>query len=324
MAERRVFVFGSGRSGTTLLAKLIDSSPNVLYRHEPDKIRPSNQIPFLPEPAEYSKHRGAASDYLRQLFQERLPFVVGKRPLFSKAYRSPWQSQLHAFLLGFLGLAEKARLAMPVPDLTNDVGHLQVVKSVNSVCRVPLFSEAAPGIKFIHIVRHPGAVVASVLKGIEQGVMGREDYSEAVSRLSHARQLPVALEYLKTAGFAERTAYAWMVQNDKTFSEMQDKDNYMVVSYEDLCVNMTDRLSEICEFIGIELDPQMTRFIGGMNGADTSNEYFSVVRNPVAGIKKWEGAIDRETADSIASLITQSRIGRLVLDRYQTATASLP
>ena len=34
--ERVVFVLGGARSGTTWLAKILDSHPDVLYRHEPD------------------------------------------------------------------------------------------------------------------------------------------------------------------------------------------------------------------------------------------------------------------------------------------------
>ena len=33
-----ILILGAPRSGTTWLAKIIDSHPDVLYRHEPDKL----------------------------------------------------------------------------------------------------------------------------------------------------------------------------------------------------------------------------------------------------------------------------------------------
>lgn len=323
MSANRLFVFGSGRSGTTLLAKLIDSSPEVFYLHEPDKLRPNDKIPFLPEPEDYARYAPEAAQYLDQLFSERLPFVVGKRPLFPKSYRTSLQTRLFSVLLVSLGLAEKARISLPVPELTSRNQRCEALKSVTSVCRVPLFSNADPGMRFIHIVRHPGAVVASLLNGVEQGVMVRNDFFDNAARMSNAGSLGVAPDEVREAGFALRSAYVWMAQNDKTFGEMADSPNYLVVSYEDLCVNMTERLAEICAFAGIDYDTQMSEFVAAMNGADESAGYFSVMRNPVGRISSWEQGVDAETIEAIDQLIGHSAVGRLTLERYRAAKDSL-
>lgn len=323
MTENRIFVFGSGRSGTTMLAKLLDAAPEVLYRHEPDKLRPNEKIPFLPEPDDYGRLAPEAGAYLAQLFRERLPFVVGKRPLFTKSYRSPFQARTHTLLLSFLGLAEKARLPLPVPDLTNGDRKVEVLKSVTSVCRVPLLSSADPQVKFVHIVRHPGAVVASLLKGIEQGVMARNDFFDNVSQMSHAASLPVAADEVRDLDFAHRTAYVWMVQNDKTRHEMANSDNYLLVSYEDLCVNMVERLTEIYRFAGLEYGTQTVAFVDAMNGAGDSSAYFSVVRNPVASISSWESKVGHDAVQEIEQLIAQSAVGRFVLEKYRAAKQHL-
>ena len=323
MSDNRVFVFGSGRSGTTLLAKLIDSSPDVLYLHEPDKLRPHEQIPYLPEPDTYADYLKAATEYVDKIYRERLPFVLGKRPQFPKSYRTPLQQGLFTSALAVLGLAEKARLSIGVPDSVAGTPDTVLLKSVTSICRVPLFDRAHGGTKFIHIVRHPGAVAASVARGVKQGVMPTGDYVDTVSRLSNAQRLPVDLEKLSKAGPVERSAYVWMVQNDKTFGEMKGSDNYLVVSYEDLCVNMKERLAEICEFIGIDLDSQMTEFVDAMDGADVNASYFSVMRNPKSQISNWESEVGENATSAVSELISNSEIGRLVLERYQAAKASV-
>jgi hypothetical protein len=65
--DNLVFLFGSARSGTTFLAKIFESSPDALYRHEPDISRPTNDIPFLPGPASYEVHLDRTRVYAAEL-----------------------------------------------------------------------------------------------------------------------------------------------------------------------------------------------------------------------------------------------------------------
>ena len=43
LSQSAILILGSPRSGTTWLAKIFDSHPDILYRHEPDELT-------LPEP----------------------------------------------------------------------------------------------------------------------------------------------------------------------------------------------------------------------------------------------------------------------------------
>ncbi len=86
-----VFIIGGARSGTTILAKLLDSHPDVLYRHEPDSILVNTEIPFLPRREELETYLAPARHYLDALRHVRATKVSGQRPVFDKTYRSSLQ-----------------------------------------------------------------------------------------------------------------------------------------------------------------------------------------------------------------------------------------
>ncbi|MCP4266480.1 MAG: sulfotransferase [Candidatus Brocadiaceae bacterium] len=82
-----IFLVGSSRSGTTWLAKLFDSHPQVLYRHEPDSIVFDNSIPYQPNPDEIEPLADKAGNYLKVMSNTRYPKNSGQRPFFNKTYR---------------------------------------------------------------------------------------------------------------------------------------------------------------------------------------------------------------------------------------------
>lgn len=321
--NRTIFAYGSGRSGTTLLAKLIDSSRSVIYRHEPDKTSPNTNIPFLPEAAQYREYEGISRRYLKQMSEDRSVFVNGKQPLFEKDFRKPASTQLLRFLVPVFAVAEKAGINLPIPNLVKGNDYVTLIKSVNSLGRVPLFAQAMPRLKFIHIVRHPGAIIASQLRGIEQNKMGEELFVDSVSKMSNARHFSIDVNAISKASFEEKSAYIWMIQNDKSFRELSLSPNYMLVSYEDLCVNMSDRVGQLCDFIGIPFDSQMQGFIQMLSGTNAESGYFSVMKNPLSNIDKWEKRLDSDTTENILQLVEQSDIGRFVIEKYQAAKQSI-
>lgn len=219
-----------------------------------------------------------------------------------------------------LQLVEKIGLRLPVPDLATGEPHC-LIKSVSSICRVPLFAAAAPEMRFVHIVRHPGAVIASLLRGIEQGLMKRAVFVDDVAALSNARELGISAEQLKRLSYEEQVACTWLIQNDKSHREVGAGANYRLVSYEQLCVDTAMMIRELCEFVGIAFDAQMASFISSMDGAGDDGGYFSVAKNPRGSISRWESQLGPETAAKVSHLMTHAPVGRFVLQRYRDACA---
>lgn len=81
-------------------------------------------------------------------------------------------------------------------------------------------------------------------------------------------------------------------------------------------MNMSGRMAEMYEFLGLAFDPQMQDCIAAMNGAPSDAAYFPVMRNPLSGIDKREREVDPETTEKVAEMIAHSGVGRFVLDRY--------
>src|SRR3546814_13533864 len=93
-----VFIIGGARSGTTFLGKLLDSHPDVLYRHEPDSVLVNTEIPFVPRVDELQRYVGPARHYLDAPLYVRAKKVSGPSPHFDKPY--PSRLQQLCFLAG--------------------------------------------------------------------------------------------------------------------------------------------------------------------------------------------------------------------------------
>ena len=75
-----ILVVGAPRSGTTWLAKIIDSHPDVLYRHEPDETLPGSAS------LTGTTLQGLLADWVA----DRGARSASKRPFFPKSWQPAW------------------------------------------------------------------------------------------------------------------------------------------------------------------------------------------------------------------------------------------
>ena len=203
-----VMIVGSGRSGTSFLAKLLDSSPRVLYRHEPDATVFSEKVPHLPIPAEeYEDYFDDARHYMSRLICQRDPKTSGSRPIFPKTYRSSMGNYAFPLFLYLAKIASKVRIKMNIPDLLrNDHKPIYLIKSVNSIGRAPLFLSSMPEIKYLHIVRHPCGVISSLLDGIKIKKMGKSEYIDQIFKSREVEIYPFSHEKISSLSYEEKQA----------------------------------------------------------------------------------------------------------------------
>ena len=81
-----ILVFGMRRSGTTWLAKIFDSHPETLYRHEPDSWIALPEVPYFPEIGKEPTLSPELDRFYEELGRCSLPHVVAKAPYFDKNY----------------------------------------------------------------------------------------------------------------------------------------------------------------------------------------------------------------------------------------------
>ena len=319
-----VFIIGGARSGTTFLGKLLDSHPDVLYRHEPDSVLVNTEIPFVPRVDELQRYVGPARHYLDALCHVRATKVSGQAPYFDKTYRSSLQKR--CFLAG-LYLAKAAervgapllRKPLPVADCIrrgSDERILHVIKSVDSPWRTVLFSEAKPNFRFIHLVRHPCAVVNSRLRGIQSKLMASKTYLRPPFEAGMAEGYPFSLEKLESSSYEEKAAFLWMICNQRIHDDMVGREGYCMVFYEDLCRELASTTSRLFDFAGLSWNTQTEHFIRNLESRDSGEAgYFDVLRAPLTALDKWRQQLTGEQIDRIERVVSHSEIGRRFLGK---------
>lgn len=314
-----VFIIGGARSGTTFLAKLLDSHPEVLYRHEPDSVLVSTEIPFVPRRDEVQRFVAPTRRYLEALLDVKATKVSGQGPFFDKSYRSGLQKKCFLSSLYLAKVAERLagplrRRPLPVPDfIGGGAGDrvLHVMKSVDSPWRTLLFSDAMPNLRIIHIVRHPCAVVNSRLRGIESKLMAGKTYLQTPFEAGMAEGYPFSLEDLEAASFEEKSAFLWMICNQYIHDSMVGRPGYFMVCYEDLCRDLEVTTRRLFDFAGLSWNAQSEAFIRALEASDTRDAgYFSVMRSPVTSLDKWRDQLSGEQIERIERMVRHSEIGR--------------
>lgn len=317
--ENPIFVIGGARSGTTFLAKLFDSHPNVLYRHEPDSVLVNLEIPFLPRHEDLKALLPEASDYLDSLCHVRATKVSGRRPFFDKSYRSALQQK---FFLSGLRLAQLAERAgrpfgcrhIGAPDCIDQQARGRItylIKSVDTPWRTLLYSLARPNWRFVHILRHPCAVINSRLRGIESKLMTADTHLRSIFEAGMAEGYPYTLENMEARSYEEQIAFHWMICNQRINDDMSDREGYRLVIYEDLCQSLTATTRQIFDFAGLSFDEQTQRFLAQLDKIESRNtRYFDILRPPQAALYKWREQLSSRQVESIQEIVCHSAIGR--------------
>ena len=166
--EQLVWMFGSPRTGSTWLSRMMAELENQERWHEP-------YIGLLFGSFLYERLEG------NEKLLNNPSFIMGE------PYREVWLASIRNFLLE--GAAAR------YPNLGDD--QYLVVKEPNGSVGAPLMMEATPESRFIFLIRDPRDVVASRLDAFKEGAWSAQnrDYDSAEELISFTRHL--AKEYSK-------------------------------------------------------------------------------------------------------------------------------
>ncbi len=131
------------------------------------------------------------------------------------------------------------RLLLPIAERNDCV--FMSEKSPNNVLVFPDLLSIFPGAKSIQIVRDPRAVVSSLLRVRDRALARKVDP-------------PRQSATFRRAITVTRTSMESGLEASKLFSE-----RVLTVVYEDLVLNTEEETRRICQFLGVEWSPNMTK-----------------------------------------------------------------
>lgn len=321
--NRVVFVLGAPRSGTTWIAKILDSHPDVLYRHEPDIALRDYSFPTLCESAEIPAHRAAARAHLERLLAVRTLRATGSRPVFRKS----WQGAgAHLARLGLLLLLQGMVRFPPARDLARRVAipdfgdwrchpELRVVlKSVSALGRAGLYTAAAPRARFVLILRHPCGQVDSMLRGKSLAKFEGTLRAGNALGLETARQHGLARDRFEALPPAEQFAWDWTLLNQLALEQMHAAPWLKILRYEDVCAAPLEMAEELLAFAGLSWNSQTERFLGDSTTYRGRDSYYQIYRTSHEAARRWRQRLSPEVQRAILAIALRTEAGRLYVD----------
>lgn len=318
-AERVVLLFGLPRSGTTWLAKVFDSHPAVLYRHEPDTVWRGRHLPIWPPATPSPALLAEALAYLDRILTTRTLKTMGAQPMFPKSYRGAAAERIRLALIQALRLMERlggGPLAghVTIPDwvAAGAWGRITLVlKSVSSPTRLGLFAQALPGCRVIYTIRHPCGQVASMRRGERLGMFENELDLDWLLAGAEAKA-----HGLDPAGFArwpllERLAWQWVLLNERALADLAGHPAARVVRHADLARAPLARARELLAFAGLSVAPETAAFIRRSTEHAGATGYYRVYRNAAAEIDKWRSELSAGEQARIWAVARRSHLAAL-------------
>jgi len=299
------------RSGTTWLAKILDSHPATLYRHEPDRPPIFPTLPILADRDQADRYRAALAEFSHALPSLERVGTSGTLPVFRKKEEGVFRFQCRRVTTSVTRLASKRLGNIRVPrafQLTN-ADNLRVVwKSVWSVGRLGCLVQALQPIQVIFLIRHPCGVIFSRRRGVEQRKMAPvmpDEFAALIQSSSSVADRILAKTELRDT--VDLEAFRWAVLNSHAVSELRDQVGCMVIRYEDLCEDPYSAMRDILQTTNLPWDSQVERFIRHST-TSTSRRFYGLHRE-LKHVDPWHLSVPGETKKRVLQIIEDTPAG---------------
>jgi hypothetical protein len=306
-----ILILGCQRSGTTWLAKIIDSHPDVLYRHEPDES----------QPAPSSVDAAALPALLTRWIADRAPRTVSIKPFFHKSWQPGWSRPVRAALAtaikGVRRLPAPGRALgeLPIPDFGAAPAPRVAIKSIKWAADAAILAHTMPASRTIFILRHPCGQVASVMRGNRQRRFDLKTEGTDMP-FDEAAALPFAAAHgvdgptFQALPDAAKYAWSWRAFNEPAYAALAPQPNVHVVLYEALCARPDALVRRILAFANLDWNPQTEAFVARSAAHGGKAGYYDVFRNAVAAAEAWRTSMSQADQQAVRSVIATSPLVR--------------
>jgi Sulfotransferase family len=316
-------IFGAGRSGTSWLGSLVASHPDVTFRFEPfHRLRSSPSIEELLTLIRAGGLDASALDHIRTELgrahpdTDKPPFFKktndtlvsrGRQRLWPLAKRS---SSLHPLY---------ARLHRPLGDSTLIVKEVGLVNVMAS-----LLTASVP---VVYLVRHPCAVVSSLLRGQTDNLMPAGRRSTIRSILEDQggllqERFGSDVEDLEPA---QQEAILWRVDVERALSACTTSDTAHVLIYEALVEDPLGSVEAVLAHFGLAVTREVQKFIEDSTKPASSfsdarrgvlgvNSYFRVYRDSVSAREGWKATMPDDIKRQVLDVVQDSSVWKTVTD----------
>ena len=323
--KEKILLAGLPRSGTTWLAKVIDSSPNVLYIHEPDSAKRIPCVPFCTEPDENLFWQQYSNQYARDIEQLALAQHCSKRPIFRK---TGWPTYRWRFLVPSFTATGHRGISFGRPTLTAPLNFKICWKSIESVGRLGLLNDSPYIQRIVHLVRHPCGFISSIRRGERtRKFSSMVDLSNdmgiffALQRTKIAQEIGLTLEEIFECSRVERLAWYWTILNSKAWRELSGSSKVTFLSYDSFCKTPQSSAQKLFLSLGLDWNKQTERFVQGSTNT-SSNRYYSVSRDAISASQAWQKELSNAEKSQIEKIVRSTPEGQQFVD--ESGSFALP
>ena len=316
--DQLILILGAARSGTTWLAKILDSHPDTLYRHEPDIVLGPDTLPASYRNDESERFQAAAREYLATLSASRHLRTAGPPPVFKKSYRGPLGRFRRASQILSLRTLEAFGIGgsldrKPIPDLVSANASRKpriFIKSVSAASRAALYLAAMPNLRVIYLLRHPCGQVSSMLRGMELKKFSRPLRLQELLQAGVTAAAGLSFDALEAMAPIEQYAWYWAINQDKATTELAGNSRAMLVRYEDLCADPNTVSREIFAFAGLDWTESTARFLKRSTHRLSPSRYYSVMAETSEVVGRWRHELSATQQAQIAAIVRRFPVAR--------------
>jgi len=345
---QRFFILGCERSGSTWLANLFDSHPDVELFMEPFADY-AGLFPGFPGRNEYLEQSRPDLEGSVRTGYAGLPEM--KYGFWYRPGRSPWLKCLDARYAAF---SRKFRILLKQPPSSKVIRYqllhlntaaipcfrqfrknrylsFEVTKEFRLNFKIALLAALFPDAKYLVILRHPGAQISSIMKLFAKQGLGElrralSSFDECVRVHARFEKYRKALELISESRDMESKLILWWLINYEVLIEDLGRNglDFQILDHETLSADPRTSVSKIFAFFGLNLAPESEDYIRlSMSGGHPVRSVVDTVRHSADYCRQAIDSVDTGLRLKIRNIFAAMEICPEIANRYGRSPRSL-